>query len=31
MIAYDLDGSYEEMPPNLVDELTRTGAGAVAI
>lgn len=23
MIAYDLDGSYEEMPPNLVDELTR--------
>ena len=23
MIAYDLAGSYEEMPPNLVDELTR--------
>ncbi|HKW81366.1 MAG TPA: glucans biosynthesis glucosyltransferase MdoH, partial [Casimicrobiaceae bacterium] len=23
MIAYDLDGSYEEMPPNLVDELAR--------
>jgi membrane glycosyltransferase len=23
MIAYDLEGSYEEMPPNLVDELTR--------
>ena len=23
VIAYDLDGSYEEMPPNLVDELTR--------
>ena len=22
-IAYDLPGSYEEMPPNLVDELTR--------
>src|SRR5438128_2612718 len=22
-IAYDLRGSYEEMPPNLVDELTR--------
>ena len=23
MIAYDLAGSYEEMPPNLIDELTR--------
>nr|WP_221196903.1 MULTISPECIES: glucans biosynthesis glucosyltransferase MdoH [unclassified Herbaspirillum] len=22
-IAYDLDGSYEEMPPNLLDELSR--------
>ncbi|MDD5247442.1 MAG: glucans biosynthesis glucosyltransferase MdoH [Rhodocyclaceae bacterium] len=22
-IAYDLPGSYEEMPPNLIDELTR--------
>ena len=22
-IAYDLDGSYEEMPPNLLDELKR--------
>lgn len=22
-IAYDLGGSYEEMPPNLIDELTR--------
>ena len=22
-IAYDLEGSYEEMPPNLVDELSR--------
>ena len=22
-IAYDLDGSYEEMPPNLIDELKR--------
>jgi membrane glycosyltransferase len=22
-LAYDLSGSYEEMPPNLVDELTR--------
>ncbi|WP_277986372.1 glucans biosynthesis glucosyltransferase MdoH [Noviherbaspirillum cavernae] len=22
-IAYDLDGSYEEMPPNLLDELNR--------
>lgn len=22
-LAYDLDGSYEEMPPNLVDELSR--------
>ncbi len=22
-LAYDLDGSYEEMPPNLVDELKR--------
>ncbi|HWU83874.1 MAG TPA: glucans biosynthesis glucosyltransferase MdoH, partial [Rhodocyclaceae bacterium] len=22
-IAYDLDGSYEEMPPNLIDELGR--------
>src|SRR5690606_6734594 len=22
-IAYDLPGSYEEMPPNLADELTR--------
>ena len=22
-IAYDLDGSYEEMPPNLIDELSR--------
>ena len=22
-IAYDLPGSYEEMPPNLIDELKR--------
>ena len=22
-LAYDLPGSYEEMPPNLIDELKR--------
>lgn len=29
-IAYDLPGSYEELPPNLLDELNATAAGVTA-
>ena len=29
-VADELDGSYEQVPPNLVDELNATAAGARA-